>query len=49
MEKITKFRNIIVHHYDKIDAEIMIRILKKNLNDFQLFKDVILKDLQKDD
>lgn len=48
MEKMTKFRNIIVHHYDIIDAEIVIGILKKNLDDFLLFKNAILKELQKE-
>lgn len=48
MEKIVKFRNILVHHYDRIDAEIMIGILKKDLDDFLLFKDAILKELQKE-
>ena len=48
MDKMTKFRNIIVHQYDKVDAEIVIGILKKNLNDFLQFKDVILKELQKE-
>lgn len=48
MEKMVKFRNIIVHHYDKIDAEIVIGMLRKNLDDFLLFKDVILKELQKE-
>lgn len=29
MEKVAKFRNIIVHHYDKVDTEIVAGILKK--------------------
>jgi uncharacterized protein YutE (UPF0331/DUF86 family) len=43
MKKMAKFRNIVVHHYDKVDAEIVAGILKKNLNDFILFKDAIIK------
>jgi uncharacterized protein YutE (UPF0331/DUF86 family) len=31
MEKMAKFRNLIVHNYDKIDAEIVAGILKKIL------------------
>jgi uncharacterized protein YutE (UPF0331/DUF86 family) len=46
MEKIAKFRNIIVHHYDKVDAEIVVRILKKDLKDFSAYKDAIIKILK---
>jgi len=46
MEKIAKFRNIIVHHYDKVDAEIVVRILKKNLKDFSAYKDAIINILK---
>jgi len=46
MEKIAKFRNIIVHHYGKIDAEIVVGILKKDLNDFSAFKDAIINILK---
>ncbi len=46
LENMTKFRNIIVHSYDKIDAAIITNILKKNLNDFLLFKKAILRFLQ---
>jgi uncharacterized protein YutE (UPF0331/DUF86 family) len=42
MEKMAKFRNLIVHNYDKIDAEIIISILKKNLPDFEAFKTAVL-------
>ncbi len=38
MEKMAKFRNIIVHHCDKVDAEIVAGILKKDLNDFSAIK-----------
>jgi uncharacterized protein YutE (UPF0331/DUF86 family) len=46
MEKIAKFRNIIVHHYDKVDAEIVIGILKKDLKDFSAYKDAIINILK---
>jgi uncharacterized protein YutE (UPF0331/DUF86 family) len=46
MEKIAKFRNIIVHHYDKVDAEIVVRILKKDLKDFSAYKDAIINILK---
>jgi len=46
MEKMAKFRNIIVHHYDKVDTEIVAGILKKDLNDFLTYKDAIIKILK---
>ena len=46
MEKMAKFRNIIVHHYDKVDAGIVAGILKKDLNDFSAYKDAIIKILK---
>jgi uncharacterized protein YutE (UPF0331/DUF86 family) len=42
-----KFRNIIVHHYDKIDEAIIVAILKKDINDFAKFKEEIVKILKK--
>jgi uncharacterized protein YutE (UPF0331/DUF86 family) len=46
MEKMAKFRNIIVHHYDKVDTEIVIGILKKDLKDFSAYKDAIINILK---
>jgi uncharacterized protein YutE (UPF0331/DUF86 family) len=43
MMKMAKFRNLIVHNYDKIDPEIVVGILKKNLSDFDAFKDAVVK------
>lgn len=43
MEKISKFRNIIVHHYDRVAPEIVINILQRDLNDFLIFKNAIIK------
>ncbi len=43
MEKISKFRNIIVHHYDRIAPEIIVNILRKDLDDFLIFKNAIIK------
>ena len=42
MEKIAKFRNVIVHHYDRVDAEIVVGILRKWLEDFDKYKNAIL-------
>jgi uncharacterized protein YutE (UPF0331/DUF86 family) len=41
-EKMAKFRNIIVHDYEKIDAGIVLGILQKNLYDFEGFKEAII-------
>ena len=46
MEKMAKFRNILVHHYDKVDTEIAIGILRKDLNDFSSYKDAIINILK---
>jgi uncharacterized protein YutE (UPF0331/DUF86 family) len=46
MERMAKFRNIVVHHYDKIDESIVVTILREHLDDFLLFRDAILKTLK---
>lgn len=43
MAKIARLRNIIVHHYDKIDEAIVVSILKNHLNDFANYRDAILR------
>ncbi len=43
LEKMAKFRNIVVHHYDKVDAEIVVGILKKDLKDFMNYKDSVIR------
>lgn len=48
LEKMAKFRNIVVHHYDKVDAEIVVGILRKDLKDFLDFRDVIVSFLKSD-
>ena len=48
MRKMAKFRNVVVHHYDKVDAEIVIGILKKSLTDFLAFKEAVIQALQTD-
>ena len=42
MEQISKFRNVIVHHYDRVDADIVIEILRKRTGDFSVYKDSIV-------
>lgn len=46
MEKMAKFRNIIVHGYDKIDAELVVGILRKDLTDFSAYKGAIINTLK---
>lgn len=41
LEKMARFRNIIVHQYETIDAEIIEQILTRNLQDFAAFRDQI--------
>jgi uncharacterized protein YutE (UPF0331/DUF86 family) len=46
LEKMAKFRNIVVHHYDKVDTQIVVGILKKDLKDFKGYKDAIISILK---
>ena len=46
LEKMAKFRNIVVHHYDKIDPAIVVAILTKNLEDFNRFKNAMISYLK---
>ncbi len=40
--KMVKFRNVVVHDYDRVDGEIVVGILKKNLPEFIKFKEAIV-------
>jgi len=42
MEKMAKFRNVVVHQYDKVDGEIVVGILQRDLEDFLSYKEVII-------
>ena len=46
LQQMAKFRNILVHNYEKVDPEIVIPLLKHNLNDFTLFRNSILEILK---
>jgi len=46
LEKMAKFRNVVVHQYDKVDAEIVVGILKKDLKDFRGYRDAIVNFLK---
>lgn len=41
MVKMARFRNIVVHQYEAVDAEIVVMILKKHLADFEDFSGII--------
>ena len=48
MDRMAKFRNIVVHHYDNIDAEIVVGILKRDLDDFIGFRKAIVSLLEEE-
>ncbi|NWF75438.1 MAG: DUF86 domain-containing protein [Nitrospirae bacterium] len=45
MEKMAKFRNVVVHQYEKIEPSIVVSILHKNLEDFEKYKKAIIKSI----
>jgi uncharacterized protein YutE (UPF0331/DUF86 family) len=50
LEKMARFRNVVVHQYETIDPTIVVSILHRNLPDFEKYKKAIIKYLssQKD-
>lgn len=42
MESMAKFRNVVVHQYDKVDVRIVVGILQKHLSDFSDYKEAVL-------
>ena len=42
LEKMAKFRNVVIHDYDRVDENIVVGILRENLDDFSKFKDAIV-------
>ena len=47
METMAKFRNVVVHQYEKIDPAIVVSILRKNLVDFGKYQKAIINYLSK--
>ena len=45
--RMASFRNILVHHYEKIDDSIVFGIFKKHLPDLEYFRELIMNFLQK--
>lgn len=46
LQKMAKFRNIIVHRYEEIEPEIVISILRRKLKDLDSFKRAVLQFLK---
>ena len=46
MDKMSKFRNVVVHQYEGVDAEIVIASLKKHLKDVERYKNAVLEYLK---
>ena len=49
MDKMAKFRNIVVHSYDVVDTSIIVIILTKHLDDFITYKNAIINALKDSD
>ncbi len=43
LEKMAKFRNVVVHQYETIDPTIVVSILHRNLRDFEKYKKALIK------
>jgi uncharacterized protein YutE (UPF0331/DUF86 family) len=43
MIRMTRFRNILVHDYTRIDPEVVVRILHGGLDDFRRFREAALR------
>ncbi|RLB28472.1 MAG: DUF86 domain-containing protein [Deltaproteobacteria bacterium] len=46
-QNMASFRNMLVHHYEKLDSELIYGIFKNNLGDFDIFAEYILDYLKK--
>lgn len=46
LEKMARFRNVVVHDYEKIDPEIVVGILQNNLVDFERFRAAVIDYIQ---
>lgn len=47
LEQMARFRNIIVHQYTQVDAEIVVQVLHNRLTDFARFRDSMVALLKK--
>jgi len=48
-QNMASFRNLLVHHYEKVDNEVVFGIFKNRLEDFDLFREYILEYLKEND
>jgi len=48
LERMAGFRNVVVHRYDRIDAAIVVDLLKKHLVDFVAFETAVIKVLNRE-
>ena len=46
-ENMASFRNMLVHHYESVEDEVVFGIFKNRLGDFDLFRESILEYLKK--
>jgi len=46
-QNMASFRNMLVHHYEKVDNEVVFGIFRNRLGDFDLFREYILDYLKK--
>ena len=46
-QNMASFRNMLVHHYEKVDNEVVFGIFKNRLGDFDLFREFILEYVKK--
>jgi uncharacterized protein YutE (UPF0331/DUF86 family) len=47
-QNMASFRNMLVHHYEKVEDEVVFGIFKNKLEDFDLFQEFVLAYLRKD-
>ena len=47
MEKVARFRNVVVHQYESIDPTIVVSILRNDLPDFVKYKKTVIKFLSR--
>jgi uncharacterized protein YutE (UPF0331/DUF86 family) len=47
-QNMASFRNMLVHHYEKVEDEIVFSIFKNKLGDFDLFREFVLAYLRRD-
>ena len=49
MKRMAKFRNVVVHDYEEVDAEIVVTIMRKHLVDFLYYKHAVVEFVKRSD